>query len=145
MDPLSISAAVAGFLTLEGQIAGTLQDYVDGVQSAPDEIRSLLLEVMAFCEVVKDFDGFLHKPTNDHNGCSFQSSPVLCIAIKACQCQLEELRGKLANLSETCSNKKLPGWIGRIKWPLKKDELQQTVVDLQRFARIFQFSMVIQN
>jgi methyl-accepting chemotaxis protein len=32
-----------------------------------------------------------------------------------------------------------------MKWPLKKDELQQTVVQLQCFAQMFQFSMVIQN
>jgi hypothetical protein len=143
MDPLSIAAAVSGFLSLAGQIAATLKDYVDGVQSAPDEVQSLLLEVTALCQVLKDLLGFLQK--DDLNGRRFESSSVLCIAVKACQYQLEELRGKLADLSEACSSKKLPGWVTRMKWPLKKDELQQTVVALQRFAQIFQFSMVIQN
>jgi hypothetical protein len=110
MDPLSISAGVAGFLSLAGQIATTLKDYVDVVQSAPDEVRSLLLEVTALCQVLKDLVGFLHK--DDLNGRRFESSgSVLCIAIKACQCQLKELHGKLSNLSDACSSKKLPGWV----------------------------------
>jgi hypothetical protein len=101
MDPLSISASVAGFLGLAGQIAVTLKAYVDGVQSAPDEARSLLLEVTALCQVIEDFDGFLHK--NNLNERRLESSSVLSIAIKFCRCQLEELHGKLANLSEACS------------------------------------------
>jgi hypothetical protein len=113
MDPLSISAAVAGFLSLAGQIAATLKDYIDGVQSAPDEVRSLHLEVTVLCQVLKDLVGFLHK--DDLNGRRFESYSVLRIAIKACQCQLEELHGKLANLSVACSSKKLPGWVERMK------------------------------
>ncbi|KAI5788751.1 hypothetical protein FPQ18DRAFT_379831 [Pyronema domesticum] len=145
MDPLSITASIVSFLGLAVQIAGTLRDYVDGVKSAPDEVRSLLLEVTALCQVLQDWVGFYFLHKNDLNGRRFESSSVLCIEIEVCRCQLEELHGKLANLSEACSSKKLPGWVERMKWPLKKDELQQTVVQLQGFAQIFQFSMVIQN
>ncbi|KAI5785397.1 hypothetical protein FPQ18DRAFT_87167 [Pyronema domesticum] len=144
MDPLSISGAVAGFLSLAGKIATTLKDYVDGVQSAPSEVRSLLLEVTALCQVMKDLVGFLRK--DDLNGRRFDSSSVLCIAIKACQCRLKELGAKLVNLSEACSrHRKFPRLVERMKWPLKKDELEQTVGELHRFTQIFQFSMVIQN
>jgi hypothetical protein len=144
MDPLSISAAVSGFLSLAGQIFSTLKDYVDGVQSAPDEVQSLLLEVGAFCQVLEDFGGFLQK--DDLKGRIFEDSSVLRKAIKACECQLKELHGKLADLSDACSStKKLAGWVARMKWPLKKDELQETVVRLQRFAEIFQFWMKMKN
>ncbi|KAI5806005.1 hypothetical protein BZA77DRAFT_368831 [Pyronema omphalodes] len=111
MDPLSITAAVAGFLSLAGQIATTLKDYVDSVRSAPEEVRSLYLEVK----------------------------------LQACKYRLEELGGQLADLSEACSKRKLPGWITRMRWPLNKDEVQQTIVALQRFTHIFQFSMVTKN
>ncbi|KAI5815845.1 hypothetical protein BZA77DRAFT_293757 [Pyronema omphalodes] len=139
----SIAAAVSGFLGLAGKIATTLKNYVDGVQSAPDEVQSLHLEVAALCQVLKDLMVFLQK--DDLCGRKFESSSVLFKAIKACQYRLEELRGKLADLSEACLNKKLPGWIKRIKWPLKKDEVQQTMVALRSFAQIFQFSIVANN
>ncbi|KAI5810631.1 hypothetical protein BZA77DRAFT_327408 [Pyronema omphalodes] len=54
MDPLSIAAAVAGFLSLAGQIAATLKEYVDGVESAPKEVQSLHLEVTALHHVLEE-------------------------------------------------------------------------------------------
>jgi hypothetical protein len=59
MDLLSIAAAIASFLSLAGQIAMILKDYIDGIQSAPNEVQSLLLEVTALCQVLKDLVGFL--------------------------------------------------------------------------------------
>ncbi|KAI5816811.1 hypothetical protein BZA77DRAFT_55411 [Pyronema omphalodes] len=143
MDPLSIAAAIAGFLSLAGQIATTLKDYVDGVQSAPVEVQTLYKEVTALRQVLESFVGFLKN--DDLRGRNLDSSCVLFSAVQACKYQLEELRGKLTELSEACSNKKLPGWVTRMKWPLKKDEVQHTIVALQRFANIFQFSMTIKN
>ncbi|KAI5816814.1 hypothetical protein BZA77DRAFT_280313 [Pyronema omphalodes] len=143
MDPLSIAAAVAGFLSLAGQIATTLKDYADGVQSAPGEVQSLYQEVTALRQVLESFVGFLKK--DDLRGRKLDSSCVLFNAVQACKYQLEELSRKLTELSEACLNKKLPGWVTRMRWPLKKDEVQHTIVALQRFANIFQFSMAIKN
>ncbi|KAI5806030.1 hypothetical protein BZA77DRAFT_368299 [Pyronema omphalodes] len=143
MDPLSITAAVAGFLSLAGQIATTLKDYVDSVRSAPEEVRSLYLEVKALSQVLENFVGFLTK--DDLHRRNLESSCVLISAVQACKYRLEELGGQLADLSEACSKRKLPGWITRMRWPLNKDEVQQTIVALQRFTHIFQFSMVTKN
>ncbi|KAI5814639.1 hypothetical protein BZA77DRAFT_356429 [Pyronema omphalodes] len=143
MDPLSIAAAIAGFLSLAGQIATMLKSYVGEVQSAPDEVQGLLSEITALRQVLRDFMMLLGK--DDLNGRKFESNSVLVKAIEACQYQLEELRGRLAGLTGDSSNRKLPGWVTRMKWPLKKDEIQRTMVSLQRFAQIFQFSMVIRN
>ncbi|KAI5816816.1 hypothetical protein BZA77DRAFT_293127 [Pyronema omphalodes] len=143
MDPLSIPAVIAGFLSLTRQIATTLKDYVDGVESAPGEVRSLYLEVTALRQVLKSFAESLKK--DDLDGRNLDSCCVLFSAVQACKYQLEELSRKLADLSKACSNKKLPGWVTRMKWPLKKDEVQHTIVALQRFANIFQLSMTIKN
>ncbi|KAI5816325.1 hypothetical protein BZA77DRAFT_344387 [Pyronema omphalodes] len=143
MDPLSISAAVAGFLSLTGQIATILKSYIDGVQSAPGEVQSLHLEVMALGQVLESFMGFMKA---DHlHGRNLESTCVLLTAVQACKYRLEELHRKLADIAEACSKKTLPDWITRMKWPLKKEDVQQTIVSLQRFAHIFQFSMVIKN
>ncbi|KAI5819511.1 hypothetical protein BZA77DRAFT_157441 [Pyronema omphalodes] len=84
MDPLSIAAAAAGFATLAGQILSILKNYVDGVQSAPDGAKSLLLEVEAFCQVITSFDGFIQ--SGDLKGRIFEDSSVLRKAIEACGC-----------------------------------------------------------
>ncbi|KAI5816126.1 hypothetical protein BZA77DRAFT_64167, partial [Pyronema omphalodes] len=143
MDPLSIAASVSGFLGLAGKIAVTLKNYGDGVKSAPKEVQSLLREVTALHQVLGEFVTFLR---NDAlNGRKFESSSVLLGAVEACKFKLEGLCGRLAGIMDACSKKTLPGWVTRIKWPLKKEEVQQTMVALQRFTQIFNFSMMIKN
>ncbi|KAI5810780.1 hypothetical protein BZA77DRAFT_162396 [Pyronema omphalodes] len=136
MDPLSIAAAVAGFLSLADQIATTLKEYADEVKSAPAEVQSLHQEVIALRQVLEDFVGFLRE--TNLSGCKFESSSALFKAVEACQYQLKKLWGRLADISEACSSKKLSGLVTRVRWPLKKDEVQQTIVTVQRFAQIFQ-------
>lgn len=45
MDPLSISAGVAGFLSLAIEISKILTAYVGDARSAPEEACNLLLEI----------------------------------------------------------------------------------------------------
>jgi hypothetical protein len=53
MDPLSISAGVAGFLSLAIEISKILTAYVGSVKSAPEEAQQLLQEVSALYNVSK--------------------------------------------------------------------------------------------
>lgn len=142
MDPLSISAAVASFLGVAVQISGILQDYVSGVQSAPDEAHNLLSEVTTLSHVLQDLVKFLRG--EDLKGRSFDKGSVLHIAIEVCQNPLQKLYVKLGKLRIPSSGK-IAGLVERITWPLKKDEYQQTVSELQRFAQTFQFSRVLPN
>ncbi|KAI5810778.1 hypothetical protein BZA77DRAFT_360635 [Pyronema omphalodes] len=135
MDPLSITAAVAGFLSLTGQIATTLKAYVDSVRSAPSEVKSLYLEVKALSQVLENFAQFVKDDL--HGDC------VLFNAVESCGYQLKALDGKLADLSKAFSKGKLQEWAKRMGWPLKKDDVQQTIFALQRFTHIFQFSILI--
>ncbi|KAI5810771.1 hypothetical protein BZA77DRAFT_347537 [Pyronema omphalodes] len=137
MDPLSITAAVAGFVSLAGQIATTLNAYVDSVRSAPNEVKSLYLEVKALSQVLGKFAQFVKDDL--HGDC------VLFDAVESCGYQLKALDGKLADLSKAFSKGKLQEWAKRIGWPLKKDDVQQTISALQRFTHIFQFSMATKN
>ncbi|KAI5810770.1 hypothetical protein BZA77DRAFT_347536 [Pyronema omphalodes] len=137
MDPLSITAAVAGFVSLAGQIAMTLNAYVDSVRSAPSEVKSLYLEVKALSQVLGKFAQFVKDDL--HGDC------VLFDAVESCGYQLKALDGKLADLSKAFSKGKLQEWAKRMGWPLKKDDVQQTIFALQRFTHIFEFSMVTKN
>ncbi|KAI5810769.1 hypothetical protein BZA77DRAFT_162222, partial [Pyronema omphalodes] len=137
MDLLSITAAVAGFVSLAGQIATTLNAYVDSVRSAPNEVKSLYLEVKALSQVLGKFAQFVKDDL--HGDC------VLFDAVESCGYQLKALDGKLADLSKAFSKGKLQEWAKRMGWPLKKDDVQQTIFALQRFTHIFEFSMVTKN
>jgi hypothetical protein len=53
MDAFTISTGVAGFLSLALEISKILKAYVDGVKSAPEEARNLLVEVTALCHALE--------------------------------------------------------------------------------------------
>jgi hypothetical protein len=59
MDPLSISAAVAGFLSPAVQITELLRGYINGIQSASEEAKYLLTQVAALCYVREKLVEFL--------------------------------------------------------------------------------------
>ncbi|KAI5816136.1 hypothetical protein BZA77DRAFT_313721 [Pyronema omphalodes] len=144
MDALSITAAVAGVLSLTDQIAITLKDYIDAVAPAEMEVRSLLLEVTALHQVLGEL--VMLPRTDDLNGSKLQSSSVLFGAVNACQYQLERLSKRLAGLSKlACPNGKVQVLVTRLRWPLKKEEVQQTMVHLQNFTQIFRFSMLMNS
>ncbi|KAI5810626.1 hypothetical protein BZA77DRAFT_297661 [Pyronema omphalodes] len=102
MDPLSIAAAVAGFLSLAGQIAATLKDYVDGVLSALKDFQSLHLEVTALHHVLEEFVTFLRNDALD--GRKFESTSALFAAVKGCQNQLQRHRERRLKVASSHVN-----------------------------------------
>lgn len=59
MDPLSLSAGVAGVLSLALEMTKILTVYVSDVESAPEEARGLLIEASALCSVLDQLVNFL--------------------------------------------------------------------------------------
>jgi hypothetical protein len=144
MDPLSISAAVAGFLSLAMDISKILKDYIGGVQSAHEDSQNLLKEVEILCHVLEKLVQFLG--SEDLKGKSFDKTSVLQLAVGACQFRLKKLYESLRTLrGATLGSSRIGKLVIRLKWPLKKDEYHQTVAELHRFAQTFQFSLIISN
>jgi hypothetical protein len=64
--------------------------------------------------------------------------------IDSCQKQIQDLYQKLGKLQNR-SGSRVSEIIDRVKWPLKKEEYQSTVIALHRFTQTFQFSLQISN
>jgi hypothetical protein len=48
-------------------------------------------------------------------------------------------------LEKLGSEDKVMGIVERMKWPFKRDEYRNTMETLQRFVKIFSFTLQIQN
>jgi hypothetical protein len=144
MDPLSVSAAVAGFLSIAIQITEILKGYIDGVHAAPEEARSLFTEVAALCQVLQDLVKLLRG--KDLRGLVFNQASQLLVAIKVCQGRLEQLYTKLEKLQvDSCSSSRLNELYARMKWPVQREDYQSTLTELQRFVQTVQFALVVSN
>lgn len=141
MYAFTVSNGVAGFLTLALEIAKILNGYISDVKSASKEAEELT-EVDDLCQVLKQLTEFLNN--EDTDGTPFEQA--LCTVIKACETHIQALYKTLLPLRKTKSSKtKASDLIQRFAWPFQKDECQQTVQKLHRFAQTFQFSLVVSN
>jgi hypothetical protein len=58
-DPLSISASVAGLLSLTIELTKSLNNYISGVKSAPEDSKRLCTETEALSAVLEKLVKFL--------------------------------------------------------------------------------------
>jgi hypothetical protein len=142
MDPFTISTGVAGFLGLALEITKILGTYIGEAKSAPEDAHNLVMEVTSLCHVLKEMVQFLRKDATEIG--SFQPTSALCVVIGACQAKIEDLYKKLEKL-QVKSDNKVAGLIERLKWPLKKEDYQDTILTLHRFIQTFQFSLTVSN
>jgi hypothetical protein len=113
MDPLSISAAVAGFLSLAMDISKILKDYIDGVQTAHEDAQNLLKEVAVLCHVLEKLVQFL-RSEDLVKGKRFDKTSVLLLAADTCQRRLESSMGASAH----SAGHHLSGAAGLVNWSL---------------------------
>jgi len=140
MDPFTISTGVVGFLSLTIEISKILNTYVSDVKSAPKDAQILLTEVNALSHVLDQLVKFLQN--EEVKGNSFDQTSVLYSVIIVGQTTLERLEKKLNRLQ---GEDKVAKVLERFKWPLSKDECQQTVQTLHRCAQTFEFSLTVSN
>ncbi|KAI5798521.1 hypothetical protein FPQ18DRAFT_322393 [Pyronema domesticum] len=139
MDAFTIFTGAAGFLSLALEISKILKAYVDGVESAPEEARNLLVEVTALCHALGQLVQFLQK---DYEG-NFAQTSALVVATDACKDQITNLYKKLKKIEVRSG--KVSQLMERLKWPFRKEDYDSTISTIQRFTQTFQFSLTISN
>jgi hypothetical protein len=83
MDPLSLSASIAGLLSLSLEVTKILTNFLSTVKSAPSEANSLTTEVTALSQVLETLVEVLR--SDDSEVTTFDEQSILCSIISACQ------------------------------------------------------------
>lgn len=73
MDPLSISASIAGLVSLTQALVSLLTDLISDVRSYKKDFQDLLTEVSGLCRILGLLQDVLHRAQDNPN----QSSPTL--------------------------------------------------------------------
>jgi hypothetical protein len=139
MDPLSISASVAGFLGLAIELKRIISTYVSDVKSAPQEAHELSVEVSALSHVLETLDELLQGEDLDET--SFGRQSILHSVVSACHEHFLVIRKRLSNLR----GKKVKGIMARIAWPLQKEECQQSILVLHRYVQTVEVLLIASN
>ena len=135
MEPLSISASIAGLLSLSGAVGGCLRSYLSSVVHAPTAIADaqrgldLLYLALKHCQDTNSGveDGV------------FPPGSRLHIETQKCS---EDLKSALDTLLILESDVKKRGW-QRLKWPKREKEFKKLDEKIRNYAQVFMFCVTI--
>lgn len=137
MDPLSITASVAGIAGLAIQIAPKLKSYFSDVKHAQEDVARYANEVYGLFEVCKQLHVFLKADAAS----SFETTgSVLSRTVVSCE---DSLR-KLAQILQSQGLEK-PQWTKKVKWPIYKNQVEEIISRLVRYTQLFQFALTLEG
>ncbi|KAI1743289.1 ankyrin repeat-containing domain protein [Xylaria scruposa] len=136
MDPLSISASVAGLVTLAGTVFSLVAKYIKDVRDAPKEARDLLDEVKQFSVLLHHLSLVARELeiTTKTGEEALRDSPNLqWHHIYDCQRILNHVENRLTRNTEGLkSSTTLTKIRSRLKWPLSSDDTKDMIQTIQR-------------
>lgn len=96
MDPLSISASIAGLLSIAGATAATLDALFRDFKSRPAVLSAISQEISALRLVLGQLEGQLRSPNSEENEKVLSAVLDLCMqAFQQIGSQINELQSKL--------------------------------------------------
>lgn len=136
MDPLSVSASIAGLVTLADLVFRATSRYAKQVKGAPKEVQDLINEV-------KDLSCLLHNLSLVAFGLETDPTPQNANAPKPyhlheCRQLLRRLEEKLPVLETQSSRQKLQS---RLKWPFSSSETQEILASVSRHKQTINIAL----
>jgi hypothetical protein len=131
MDPLSLSASIAGLISLADVAFRTVYKYVRGVKGAESDVRNLQKEIEALCSVLR----LLHPlaevlETEGEEGKSALNVEIL----HHCEETLKEISTKVQGAFVSFEEKKsLKAALQKLKWPFGSTETKDLLDTLSRY------------
>ena len=136
MDPLSITAGIAGLASLAIQVVPALHDYVATAKGAERDIGWYADEVDALVEVCLSLVDFLKADAVSQKSRFRTTDSVLGRTVSACEVSLHELGILLQSPA---------GWTQKMKWPLRKKKVEEIIQRIGRYTNMFQFALTVEG
>ncbi|KAL4968200.1 WD40-repeat-containing domain protein [Aspergillus stella-maris] len=134
-DPISIMTSVVALVEMSEYIVKTCEHYITRVKKARQEITRLLQEVKSLSGVLKSLKELVEGP----NGEKLSITRTLLSDLESCSSVLKGIDAKIRP-DETKNPMRRWGWRA-LKWPLKSQEVEKSVNDLEKFKTTFSLAL----
>ena len=136
MDPLSITASVIACYQLTSVIGALCFRYIKGVRHADEDGDLVLAQIEIFKEQLRHLQQMLadEKSLSNTNNRLHLLESILdghSASLKVCSSQLKKIQAKLERAR---AEEGVKAALHRIQWPLKQEDVDQTMKILQSFA-----------
>jgi len=139
-DPLSISASVAGLLSLTLSVSNACFQYLSSVRNSSASVASFYQEIGSLKSVLVRLDELTHTLSTSSQYLTSLNSLSLLDGIAECRQGLEQIHEKL---DRRFGRNALSRGFHCLMWPFAKQETLDIVKRLYRFKSIFYLSMSI--
>lgn len=140
MDPLSVVASVAGFLSLTIQVSQMFYEQVNTLKNATKGAAKLLEELELLVRVLASLKQFLGSQESKVH--LFEETSVFIQAIGGCSTQISAIKMRLHKL---VGKQGVAQLIERGKWYYEHDEHQHLIQTLHRYIGMFQVSLSVEG
>lgn len=137
-DPLSISASVAGLLSLVIQVTDGTYQYASSARNATSAIAALLRELQALKTVLVKLDDITHNSNHMQAVPSIDASVLSLLDIESCTAEIDGIRRKLGSRLDVRGRMKV---VQQLIWPLLEDKTVQMVKTLHSYVDIFHLAL----
>ena len=142
MDPLSLTASIAGLVQISGFVISRCYDYGCAVSTAPTEQRELLAEITTLSGLLLGLQSRVNSTSSDISDRTSRIAGMHDV-VRECQVILRGIADELdiRNVGEDVQEKqggresikrKLGIGLNRALWPLKRKETMELVAKLER-------------
>ena len=134
-DPFTLATGIGGLIHLTYEVTQITRHYLHDVQNAAKDINELLAELAALADVLPRLHQFLQ--VNGTTQRDFSQASVLVLAYQACEEQIQNIKSKLAKMSNSRKIMK------SLTWPFVGKEHRETISCIHRWVQIFHFALTI--
>ncbi|KAL4954044.1 WD40-repeat-containing domain protein [Aspergillus filifer] len=127
--------SVVALVEMSEYIVKTCEHYITHVRKAKEEITRLLQEVKSLSGVLDSLKELVEGP----NGEKLSITRTLLSDLESCSLVLKDIEAKIRP-DETKNPMRRWGWRA-LKWPLKSQEVEKSVNDLEKFKTTFSLAL----
>ena len=139
MDPLSITAGVAGLITLVSQSIKLASNYTRDVVGMKEQVSTMLQALQILHTILSQLKHQLESSVNPDNTSLPVNNSILENTIQSCNQRVIALLEKLSRVAGSHNT------ILKMRWPLNKRDHEETIRDIRLFAQWIQLSMTVDN
>ena len=132
MDPLSVTASIAGIASLSGEVVHYLYKYAKAVRKSQGELLDLIAATEALSSVLRSCS----KPSSGNHEDLFPAGSVGDLIKQRCSKDLNALLTQLTTIDGKST-------VAKLLWPFRKEDFQEAASRIREYASTFEFAVTL--
>ena len=138
MDPFSITAGVAGLVTLISQAVKLAARFTHGVTGASQQATTMIEALLQLEKIFKSLKLYIDSTSSVKGPMADGEDSLLHDTVQSCHRRIDDITQRIYNAARG-------GRVRILKWPFDKKDHEETLRDIRMFCQWIQLALTIDN